>query len=60
MVKNPGYIVTTRDGKQGRTYHKKGFVNGKCAVYLYDDKGIESKTGTLCDPSTLSVKGFID
>jgi len=35
MSKDPGYIVITKTGKKGRTYHKKEPVNGKIPVYLY-------------------------
>lgn len=34
MAKNPGYLVTTKRGLQGRTYHSKGLINGKVPVYL--------------------------
>lgn len=34
MVRNPGYLVTTKNGLQGRTYHSKGLINGKIPVYL--------------------------
>lgn len=33
-MKNSGYIVETKEGKLGRTYHSKGLVNGKIPVYL--------------------------
>ena len=55
-----GYLVETKEGKQGRTYHSKGIINGKVPVYLeigpykYSDKGI------LCRPETLKRIGFID
>lgn len=60
MKKNPGYIIETRDGKIGRTYHNKQFINGKCPVYIETSPGIYSNTGTLCDPKTLRQIGFID
>lgn len=42
--KNSGYIVTIKEsGKQGRTFHRKGTVNGKVPVYpidtVLDEKG---------------------
>lgn len=33
-MKRPGYLVETKSGKQGRTYHNKGTINGKIPVYL--------------------------
>lgn len=33
-MKNSGYLVETKDGKHGRTYHSKGLINGKIPVYL--------------------------
>lgn len=60
IKKDPGYIVETKDGKMGRTFHSKKFVNGKVPVYLETSPGIYSTNGTLCDPRTLTHKGFID
>lgn len=34
MTSNSGYIVLTKHGKQGRTYHNKGLINNKVPVYL--------------------------
>jgi len=59
-IENAGYLVITKSGKSGRTYHNKGLINEKIPVYLevkeheYADKAI------LCDPSTLKLVGFID
>ena len=33
-MKNTGYLVKTKYGKSGRTYHDKGIINGKVPVYL--------------------------
>lgn len=33
-MKNSGYLVETKEGKPGRTYHSKGLVNGKIPVHL--------------------------
>lgn len=55
-----GYIVETKSGKKGRTYHAKGLINEKVPVYPeikdheYSDKAI------LCDPKTIKIIGFID
>jgi len=70
-----GYLVKTKDGKIGRTYHNKGLVNGKVPVYLgsdYEDinEGVEespfmfpksfTKTAILCEKGSLKMIGFID
>ena len=53
--KDPGYLVTTKSGKKGRTYHSKGMIYGKVPVYIDgEEKPI------LCDPNTLKMNGFID
>lgn len=58
---NAGYVVETKDGKRGRTFHKKGFVNGKVPVYLETDKRFTySESAILCNHDTLTIKGFID
>ena len=62
ITKNPGYLVVTKAGKSGRTFHSKGLICNKVPVYLeleghphcYTDKAI------LCDPKTLQTVGFID
>jgi hypothetical protein len=64
---NPGNIVLILDGSEriGRTYDRKGTVNGKTPVYLtteiiagcptkYSDKGI------LIKEDKLKIIGFID
>lgn len=48
-----GYIVETKKGLIGRTFHSDPLVNGKQPVYVENGK-------LLCDPETLTVKGFID
>lgn len=61
-----GLIVYTRSGHYGRTYHKEKSVNGKIIVHLLtsdykpqmDDKGQQKKL--LCDPSTLTLTGYVD
>lgn len=50
--KNAGYLVETKTGLTGRTYHEP-LVNGKVRVYT-------SKGKLLCDPDSLKMKGFID
>lgn len=56
-----GYVVETKDGKRGRTYHKKGLINEKVPVYLEADKKFTYQSSAiLCSPDTLTIKGFID
>jgi hypothetical protein len=71
-TKNSGYLVETKDGKTGRTFHKKGLINGKLPVYLCIKFGthadypefqiplVFSETAILCDPNTVKRTGFID
>lgn len=60
--KRPGFLVVTKDGRKGRTYHDVKDVNGKMVVYLEIDgkEGEYESRGILCDPLTLSQQGFID
>ena len=51
--KNAGYLVETKNGIQGRTYHCEGLVNKKIIVHIENGK-------LLCVPDTLKLKGFID
>lgn len=50
-----GYLVTTKKGLQGRTFHSKGLINGKVPVYIG-----ENKTPMLCAPDSLKLNGFVD
>jgi hypothetical protein len=69
-LKNSGYLVETKTGKEGRTFHSKGMVNGKVPVYLCEESMPDniigsicikySETAILCDPKTLKTIGFID
>jgi hypothetical protein len=43
-----GFMVETKRGLIGRTYHKDGLINGKMAVHI-DDKPMP----VLCNPKTL-------
>ena len=54
---NSGYLVTTKKGFKGRTYHRDDLINGKQPVYTTIN-GKETKL--LCDPDTLTINGFID
>lgn len=60
MGQNSGYIVETKSGKKGRTFHNKGMINGKIPVYLERDKFKYESNAILCDPQTLKTIGFID
>lgn len=69
-MKKSGFLVQTKDGKLGRTYHTKGMINDKVPVYLATEvKEYEgglsvpskfSETATLCDPKGLTRISFID
>lgn len=54
---NSGYLVTTKTGLTGRTYHKDDLINGKQPVYVEKDGKLLKM---LCDPESLSINGFID
>jgi len=53
--KNPGYLVETKTGKRGRTYHQEGLVNKKMVVHI---EGME--LALLCDPKSVKIIGYID
>jgi len=57
MSKDAGYLVETKSGKKGRTYHRDKLLNGKMVVYAEVD-GKEVKL--LCDPQTIKIIGFVD
>lgn len=68
---NAGYLVTTKTGKRGRTYHSKGLVKDKVPVYLCEEEketkipGLKvcvrySAVATLCDKDSVTINGFID
>lgn len=57
MSKDAGYLVKTKTGKEGRTYHREGLVNKKMVVHV-DVDGKDVKM--LCDPKTIEIIGFID
>ena len=57
MSRDAGYLVTTKTGKSGRTYHREGRVDNKVIVHVE----IDGKTvKMLCDPNTITLTGFID
>jgi hypothetical protein len=57
MSKDSGYLVKTKSGKEGRTYHREGLVGKKMVVHV-DIDGKEMKM--LCDPKTVEIIGYID
>jgi hypothetical protein len=57
MSKDSGYLVETKTGKQGRTYHRDNKVNGKIVVYIVVD---EKEVKMLCDPETVKIIGYVD
>jgi hypothetical protein len=59
-MKNSGYLIKTKTGKLGRTFHSKGMINNKLPVYLEADNNNYNQNAILCDPKTVKVIGFID
>lgn len=59
-MRTPGYIVETRDGKKGRTFHNKGLIQQKVPVYLDEKASDLNQNAILCDPKSLKIIGFID
>lgn len=57
MSRDSGYIVQTKNGIEGRTYHRENLVNKKMVVHIEKD-GKDIKM--LCDPKTLKIIGFAD
>lgn len=57
MKEDAGYLVETKTGKKGRTYHREGYIKGKAIVYI-EEEG--KKIKMLCDPDSLKITGFID
>lgn len=57
MSKDSGYLVETKGGIKGRTYHRDSLVNKKMVVYV-EVEGKEVKM--LCDPKTTKITGFVD
>jgi hypothetical protein len=55
MSIDSGYLVETKTGKRGRTYHREGLINGKTIVHVEnEDKPL------LCDPKTIKIIGYVD
>jgi hypothetical protein len=57
MSKDAGYLVETKTGKSGRTYHREKKINKKTVVHI-DVNGRDVKM--LCDPESLKIIGYID
>jgi len=57
MGKNSGFLVKTKNGKIGRTYHRDSLVNKKTIVYIEENGRIIKM---LCDPHSLKIVGFLD
>ena len=56
MKKNAGFLVETKTGLKGRTYHHEAPVNGKTIVHLEDEKS----PNMLCKFNTLKIIGYVD
>lgn len=59
-MKNPGRIVVMKDGRRGRTYNKKGLIQGKVPVHPFGIEQLDGSKPMLCKPEDLIVIGFID
>lgn len=57
MSKDSGYLVETKTGLKGRTYHREALIDGKQIVHV-EKEGKTMKM--LCNPKTIEVTGFID
>lgn len=57
MSADSGYLVETKTGKQGRTYHRENKINGKIVVYVLVD---EREVKMLCNPETIKIIGYVD
>lgn len=58
MSKDAGYLVETKTGLIGRTFHRDGLINKKTVVYVEKPDGSISKI--LCTTKTLKIIGFVD
>jgi hypothetical protein len=57
MGKDSGYLIETKSGKTGRTYHREARINDKVVVHV----DVDGKTvKMLCDPNTITTIGFVD
>ena len=57
MSKDSGYLVKTKTGIEGRTFHREGLVNKKMVVHIEKD----GKTvKMLCDPKSVEIIGYVD
>jgi hypothetical protein len=57
MSKNSGYIVKTKNGLKGRTYHIEKTINNKTVVHVEKDN---ETVKMLCDLNSLTIIGFAD
>jgi hypothetical protein len=60
MSKDSGYLVETKTGKQGRTYHREGLLKGKVIVHLETEEENNQNIKYLCDPQTIKIIGYAD
>lgn len=50
-----GYIVLTKDGKQGKVYHKNGLINSKVPIYFDNDD-----MPILSNVKSFTIIGYFD
>jgi hypothetical protein len=58
MSIDSGYLVETKTGKKGRTYHRDKKVNGKVVVYIEGEA--ETTLKMLCNPDSIKIIGYVD
>ena len=58
MSKDSGYLVETKTGKQGRTFHRERLINDKLIVYV--DIEEEKIKKFLSDSQTVKIIGYVD
>lgn len=58
MDKNTGFLVETKTGKRGRTFHYEQLPNGKCIVHLENPDSDVKKM--LCTFTTLKIIGYVN
>src|SRR5690606_14179524 len=61
-MKQPGLLVRTADGRIGRTYKYKDFINDMISVFLTKEKNNTKfyDKPILCDPEKINIIGHID
>jgi len=59
MSRDSGYLVKTKTGKEGRTFHREGLLNDKLIVHVKVEEE-DKEVKMLCDPQTVEIIGYVD